>query len=220
MAINKRWLVVGGVAAFALLWNQVNWLNIYRPGTLRDIVSQQPIAGADLTLDCRKLKFHGSASVRQIHAVTSADGRYSFRFADTWDCAHVFVRPRKDGYKDADTVVTLEYVVGGVTPKDLWMVREVDIPRLQLEGLLNRSKSVRIGPEGRTPVEAYATVSVPFFESIRIASSPAEIKWVQDNYCSRLAKLWASIGGADQTKKFYNNYGSHADVLVYCGKGD
>lgn len=194
-------------------------------GILQDMLTRQPIAGAELTLDCKRAKFfHGSETLRVVRTTTSEDGRFSYGIENIRDCHYLWIYPKKEGYQDAyvpDSAVTVEFKIDNEVPAYLYMVRNSDIPQLRLNGLLNQSIGVRESPRGPMPLEDYMAVNTPFFRSVAIASTPEQIDWVQQRYCERLARLWAEVPESERKKVVEGKFADvvqYAEVDTYCQK--
>ncbi|HEY5758451.1 MAG TPA: carboxypeptidase-like regulatory domain-containing protein [Steroidobacter sp.] len=211
------------VAAIVALYRiaQVNWSNLDASGVVRDYVTKRPIAGAKLTLDCKESHWHGSSSIRTVETVSSQDGRYSFRFADSWDCDYVVVIPEKEGYKNPLGLGLPNTVVapfGASVPKYSWLVANSDETRLRLEGWLANSRAVRLSPAGPMPLEDYMMVFRPFAESKLIATDPQDIAWVRTQYCERLTDLSSKTSPQDRERLANSAYGAAYEIHVgpYC----
>ncbi len=195
-------------------------------GVVEELVNRQPIEGAHVKIDCRKGRWlHGSDSVRVIEATSGADGRYAFARSDVRDCGYMMVWVSRPGFRDASNIehsairVGVETQITSSVPANLFMVRESEVKQLQLDGLLNESNAVRISPTGPMPEADYNAVNVPFFESRKLATTPEEIRWVQQHYCARLASLWGAMPAADQQKNLdtpMSNVVRHPAVIEYC----
>jgi hypothetical protein len=216
----RKWLVAGSIIAIFLVTTRVNLRNIKGSGVVLDLASKQPISEVELTLDCRKTKLHGTESIRMARAMSGEEGKYSFNFSDTWDCAYIFVRPNKNGYTNAFGVQDIwkpDMPISATVPSHLWMIRDADVSRLQLEDLLRKSHTIY----GRTtPVSDYQAVYSRFHSSKFIAKTTEEVKWVQSNYCNRLTVLWSAIDAKDYpVYKIGPTFSSENDaVKAYCQK--
>jgi len=215
-------ILVCVAAIVALYWiGNINWSNLDANGVVQDYVTKQPIAGAKLTLDCRESHWHGSTSIRTVEAVSSQDGRYSFRFADSWDCDWVALIPEKEGYKNPlglGLPNTIFGPFGGSVPKYSWLVANGDETRLRLEGWLANARAVRPSPAGPRPLEDYMMVFRPFSESKLIATDPQDIAWVRTQYCERLTELYSKTSPQDRERLANSAYGAAYEIHVgpYC----
>lgn len=193
-------------------------------GVVQELVNRQPVGGVRITLDCKRAKrFHGSESVRIVETLSRPDGRFSFLPSDIQGCDYLVISQSKEGFRDAahipNSAIGVKFEISAAVPSYLYMVRESEVKQLQLDGLFIESNAVRVAPVGPMRESDYITVNVRFFESIRIASSPEEVRWVQERYCDRLSMLWSKIPQEEQQKHLGGRYGNvvkYPDVLSYC----
>jgi hypothetical protein len=194
-------------------------------GVVQELVNRQPVSDVRLTLDCRKPRpWHGTVSLRTVETVSGKDGSFSFQPADIKGCKYVFVTGSKEGFTDggqlpAGVSISSGFELVDHVPRFVFMVRNSEIVQMQLDGRFRDSNAVRIAPVGPMPMNDYVTVNVPFYESTRVASTAAQIRWVQGHYCDRLLALWAKVP-ADEQQKFLDdrisNVVKHPEVLAYC----
>ena len=182
--------------------------------------SAAPIAGATVTLDCMDATLHGYRSLFKIETTTDADGGYRFSRDRVGGCRHVDVKATARGHLSPwDS--TLEYALIDRPmendPKKIWLVDERDAVRLNLEGLLERSK---IPAPSSTPIpdDDYSVIAIPFRESKRYARSARDFDWIRTNYCDRMREHWERTPEQSQTKLLqagdvgdYDN-----DVVRFC----
>jgi hypothetical protein len=203
---------------------RVNWSNLDAQGVVRDYVTKQPVAGAKLNLDCRETHLsYTTSSIRTVQTISSQEGRYSFRFSDTWDCDYVVLIPEKPGYQNlfGFGVPNMLFAPFSATvPEHAWLVAESDGPRLRLEGWLETSRAVPMRPG--LPIEDYMRVFRPFNESKRIAADPRDIGWVRAHYCERLAELYAKTSTPERKLLANSAYGADYEIHVrpYCNLED
>jgi hypothetical protein len=194
-------------------------------GVVQELVSRRPVGGVRITLDCRREHFFGSESVRIVETTSRPDGRFFFLPSDIRGCSYLRISQSKEGFRDAakipNSAIMIKFELSAAVPNYLYMVRESEVSELQLEGLFNQSNAVRVAPVGPMPEADYTAVNTRFFDSIRIASTPEEIRWVQERYCDRLSMLWSKIPVEEQRKHLgirYANVVMYPDVLSYCQK--
>jgi hypothetical protein len=217
----KKW---AGVVLCIMATGCVNLANLYGRGTVRDWESKQAIAAVELELHCQKYQFHGSRALRVVHAVSAADGSYSFAFRDTADCDWLYVTPSKPGYRSATGLpVGIGPETGhidAVVPLRLWMVPEERAAWLGLQDTLRRDGEPLYFAESRTARQTYARVNANFQGSSRTALTPEQHRWVRAHYCERLQGLWEALEESDR-HDFAQAIGyvlGHADVVAYCAR--
>jgi hypothetical protein len=67
-------------------------------GVVLDTESEEPIAGATVSLRCLRARYHGTSHVKDIAATTDAAGRYTFSTAEVRECHFADVRAAQQGY--------------------------------------------------------------------------------------------------------------------------
>ena len=194
----------------------------YAIANVKDAVTQAPIAEVGLTLDCFRNKgLGGHESVGTMHVRSAEDGSYSIPLAWAQNCAFVGQSPTKEGYQNAGLIEhsgrPVPILFNPAVPPVVWMVKNADVHSLQLRTLLDESNSVRQWPKGPMPLHDYLMVNGPFHKSVGVASAPAEVGWVRDHYCNRLAALWQALAESDkQALGHYSDIESHENLLVFC----
>jgi hypothetical protein len=221
----KRALALVVLATIAILAAALSAVSgrVNSQGLVSHLLTRQPIAGAKVKADCQRSNFfHGSKNLRQAATLSAADGRFAFDPADLDGCSYVLVSTEKAGYRDASLIpnsgIRVAFEVSASIPPSIYMVKESEVAKLQLEGLLLESKATFTTPAVSPEVD-YSFVNSRFYESVRVASMPKEIEWVKENYCGRLQVLWTRIPTAEQQRHLegrFANIVKFPDVLTYC----
>jgi hypothetical protein len=197
-------------------------------GVVQHLLSRQPIAGARVQLECKKARFfHGSDTLRVVETSSGADGRFAFSAADLGGCSFVLVAPSKNGFRDAMLIpysaVRPSFEVSAAVPQVLYMVKDSEVAQLQLDGLLQESRAAETSPMPQHPEADYSFVNARFFESLRVAATPAHAQWVRLAYCDRLRALWAKVPPPEQQRHLagkFSNIVPFPEVAAYCaGEG-
>ncbi len=226
MRISIRILI--GIALVGCIYAAigVNWSNLNASGVVQDYVTKRPVAGATLRLDCRETDhWFGTESIRTVETISSEDGRYSFKFSDTWDCDYIVLTPEKQGYKNLFGLGVPNILFApfdATVPRQSWLVADGDQTRLRLEGWLETSRSAPVGPTLSMPGDDYLRVFGPFSQSKQIATRPADVTWVREHYCKRLADLYASTSslGRERLANFSYSVDYETHVRPYCAAQD
>ena len=77
-------------------------------GYILDSETSERIADADVKLECRKSKFHGSEHVRDVDIKSSETGRYEYDQIDVWGCTHAYVHASKQNYIETGVTITFQ----------------------------------------------------------------------------------------------------------------
>jgi hypothetical protein len=170
-------------------------------GVVLDPLSRQPVAGATVTLECRKDRFlHGSDKLKDVVTTTDAAGRYAFTTGQVITCDHAYVRPSKEGYVDSGTIHTgYGYSAYQRIPEYRYLSPEADAVMLRLLAITPARTGFMFKSDG-SPAWAseYRTWSVSFFEAQRIAQTPREQQYVRERYCENMQKVYAALSAEDR----------------------
>jgi hypothetical protein len=222
----RRWKLLAVLSPFVIFVCCTNVRNLDGRGVLRDWISKNPITGAELELECKKAKLHGSYTARVARTITGPGGGYAFPFSATYDCSHVFIRPRKDGFTDTNAIAYHpaqfpDEQVSAIIPREIWMVPTDRAPWLTLEGLLEHSNDRTSAPTVDRARSEYSRVTDDLLISSRSAKTPQQHAWVREHYCTRTERLWAALGeeGKKQLALIPYYARSREEAIAYCGNG-
>jgi hypothetical protein len=182
--------------------------------------SAAPIGGATVTLDCQKATLHGYRLLRTMATTTAANGEYRFAAAQLRGCGHTEVHAAAPGYLDAWDM-RLEHALIDrpfePDPKQVWLIDERDVARLNLEGLLVVS-NIANPSSTRIPDDYYTAIASPFRESKRFAKTAQDFDWIRQNYCDRVKEHWNRTPEQSRTKLLQaGDVGDYEnDVVRFC----
>jgi hypothetical protein len=202
-------------------------------GQTLDWYTREPIAGVELTLDCEGMPFfqpEGHRHIRTVSRRSDSAGRYSFPVTDRIGCQEITLYARKDGYgtwfpspEDA--------VAGRSIPGVTYLVKTSDTVWYELE---RYTPSPTPGIRGLDGSIAWLYVYTEWFEAFfkmkRIATTPREVAFVNEHYCTQLRTLYTRLTDAEKASTAtspveYNFGGKHesasgmdfaAEVGGYC----
>lgn len=202
-------------------------------GQVLDWSTHAPIAGVRVTLFCAKhpgMQIEGEIIARTVGRTTDAAGRYSFSRADRSGCDQTFIAAKKPGYSDANS----QLIDGQITvaaPGIQYLVKDSDQVWYELQRISPSPTMVATGQGGAPSTSGtYVLLFMPFFEAKRIASTPREVAFVHERYCTKLQELYAKLPEDEKervaklgvTYSFRGKYESgvldHAEVSSYCDK--
>ena len=211
------------IVSLVLIVFQVNLRNLIGSGVILDFATKKPIVGAALVLDCRdSADYYESKIIRKIKTTSLEDGKYSFKFTDTWNCTSVGIDASKNGYKKLSDIGYPGMRFSPVTPSipsQIWMVNEKDITRLLLERELALSKEPTYpAVAGSQALYDYRHLAAGFVYTTTHASTEQDRQFIRDNYCERLMTLYASIPEKEKKKSLLcaKNGDQTVDVIAFC----
>jgi hypothetical protein len=204
-------------------------LDVWPSGVVHEIRSQQPVGGATVELDCLKYQLHGTTLIRTVSRESGSDGKYRFEISDVYDCDVILYHVRKTGYMDAaqipDSLIQVPFVESGQVPRYVYLARMDDVPRLQLEGLLQQSQarllenSVPKGSEAFAHADEYGALAAALSRSRKLLTTPEEAVWVRSQYCARLQKSWAALSGDERVlASKYDSVDSRDELEAFCAQ--
>jgi hypothetical protein len=186
-------------------------------GQALDWATKEPVAGAEITLDCSRdpwFSGHSHVHLRTVTRMTDADGRYSFGVFDRIGCSLTTYIVKKAGY---DGYFPSPPTFGRAFPKIEYVIKTSDRVFFELQDLTP-------DPSVRTYVAATGAESTlgnytpwyeGFFKAKRMATTPREIAYVHEHFCAELASRYAKL--SDEDKESLKHYGV---TYHYGGKQD
>jgi hypothetical protein len=204
-------------------------------GQALDWATKEPVAGAEITLDCSRdpwFSGHSHVHLRTVTRVTDADGRYSFGVFDRIGCtltSYVVKKAGYDGYFPSPPPATF----GRAFPKIEYVIKTSDRVFFDLQDLTpNPSVRTYVAATGaESAIGNYTPWYEGFFKAKRMATTPREIAYVHEHFCAELASRYAKL--SDEDKESLTHYGvtyhyggklEHgmlsgyaAEVVPYCG---
>jgi len=200
-------------------------------GRALDWATNEPVAGARMTLDCSRAKLiglEGTVHLRTVRNVTDVQGRYSFAHLDLFGCDLVTFGGGKDGYSGS-------YPAPGKIPAVVYMIKTSDRVLFDIQSVTPAGgiKVLKNGVWEPCPQCDYDDFFRAFFKAKRMAATLREIAFVHEHYCDRLIGLYAQL--TDEDKASLTKYavqfdyaGKHArgwmsdyptEVVPYCSLG-
>jgi hypothetical protein len=152
-------------------------------GTVFDSVTKAPIAGAIVTLACRKDGLlHGSPVISRVGKTTDSDGRFFFDKSDMRGCDHVPVRASKEGYVPTSSLdVRYSYADYQTIPSSVYLTRVEDARMQQLR----YHEAMSYGTWSDTSTR-YLSIYGGFITALNIAKTPPELQLVRETFCAKL----------------------------------
>jgi hypothetical protein len=188
-------------------------------GQAIDWATKEPIAGAEVTLDCSRdpwFSGHSHVHLRTVTRITDAEGRYSFGLLDRIGCTLTMFSVRKAGYDGHFPSPALP-AFGNAVPKNEIVIKTSDQVFFDLQHLTSdpsvRAYDAATGAE--SAIGSYAPWYEGFFKAKRMATTPREIAYVHEHFCAELASRYAKLSDAD--KERLTHYGV---TYNYRGKQD
>jgi len=188
----RRWLPWIAIVAVITVYLNVHFSNFSGRGQVVDYRTHQPLAGIELTGDCRRPNLiHGTHSIKHVRTRTDEQGRYRFSFADTWHCSSFQVIATKPGYVDMSG--DRNYLLDAV-PEQMWMLKASEVVPLKLEQLLGSIGGESHEASGK---RAYLGEFIGALENLaearRIATSDTHRAWIVERFCPLLSQKFALI---------------------------
>lgn len=167
-------------------------------GVVLETGTGKPVAGATVTLECRRNRFlEGSDVIKELRAVTDGSGRFSFTTLDVLRCDFAYVHALKDGYVSTDgmdlryghddySTIPSQIVITPAT--------EATMQRLNYLAAMARATS------SPTPWYLYLIIYGEFSEAKHIAKQDREIAFVVAAFCPRLTALYSTLTEQDRAR--------------------
>lgn len=167
-------------------------------GIVLETGAGKPIAGATVTLKCRREKFpEGSELVKTLMTTTDVNGRFKFSALDVAVCGFAYVTASKSGYVSADRLnLMYSHDDYATIPKQIVLTSEGGATMVRLEFLASMIKA------SSSPDHAYLYVSLypNFEEAQRIAKSVSERAFVHASICPLLIDLHERLSEQDRVR--------------------
>jgi hypothetical protein len=184
-------------------------------GRALDWATNEPVAGARMTLDCSRYKLiglEGTTHLRTVTNVTDAEGRYSFWHLDLLGCSLVTFGGEKEGYSGSLPGSAIEKPN---IPTLVYMIKTSDRVLFDIQSITPAGgiKVLKNSVWQPCPQCDYDDFFGAFFKAKRMATTPREIAFVHEHYCDRLAGLYAQF--TDEYKASLTKY---AIDFNYAGK--
>jgi hypothetical protein len=186
-------------------------------GRALDWATNEPVAGAEITLDCSRdpwFSGHSHVHLRTVTRMTDADGRYSFGVFDRIGCSLTTYIVKKAGY---DGYFPSPPTFGRDFPKIIYVIKTSDRVLFDLQDLTpNPSVRTYVAATGaESALGNYTPWYEGFFKAKRMATTPREIAYVHEHFCAELASRYAKL--SDEDKESLKHYGV---TYHYGGKQD
>lgn len=199
-------------------------------GTVLDLLTNEPIPNARVTLECLRQRFgHGFDKVRDVVVTTDASGQFQFSRLDVWGCDFGYVHAKKEGYAETASVdirygyTDYEHIPSRIS---LTPVAELNMQALRYEHAMASGRY-------SSGAHEYLSVYKAFLQSKLIAETPREKAFVTEKYCSRLIALYASLSREDKEgmQPYTIEYGwkgmrhrgrvdHEKEVALWCGRSN
>lgn len=165
-------------------------------GQVLDTTTERPVAGATVTLECRRSRLgEGSVEVREVRTLSDDEGRYEFGLLQVLGCDFAYVRASKAGYVDADSIA-VRYAQRSYDriPKYRYLTPEEDAVMLRLTAITPVRTGNVVGLDGSPArVAEYRHWYEGFFQAKDIARTERERRFVRERYCETLRALHGAL---------------------------
>jgi hypothetical protein len=200
-----RILVVAALVGGFFLYKFARNVSPGLKGSVTQFGSDKPVSDSTIVLTCHALTGYGEDKKT---TTSDDDGEFSFSRGELEKCnGEMTVEARKTGYQDVQLIgkglEAIEFRLDGTKREThLELIADSDVTQTKLDMWKERALGSP-QPDWRPGAHAsYNRIAKSLKESMKIATTAEEKRWVREQYCERITSLWAELEPQEQTYQF------------------